>query len=72
MAKAMFVRFEMPKELSDKAYEIVEVARKHDARGPCRHDLEEPATIGLYIHHRISFSWPSAAACAGAPGATSG
>ena len=27
MAKAMFVRFEMPKELSDKAYEIVEAAR---------------------------------------------
>ena len=27
MAKAIFVRFEMPKELSDKAYEIVEVAR---------------------------------------------
>ena len=27
MAKAMFVRFEMPKELSDKAYELVEAAR---------------------------------------------
>ena len=27
MSKAMFVRFEMPKELSDKAYEIVEAAR---------------------------------------------
>ncbi|HHT75558.1 MAG TPA: 50S ribosomal protein L7Ae [Methanomassiliicoccaceae archaeon] len=27
MAKAMFVRFEMSKELSDKAYEIVEAAR---------------------------------------------
>ncbi|WP_400259916.1 50S ribosomal protein L7Ae [Candidatus Methanomassiliicoccus intestinalis] len=27
MSKAMFVRFEMPKELSDKAYEIVESAR---------------------------------------------
>jgi len=27
MAKALFVRFEMPKELSDKAYEIVEAAR---------------------------------------------
>ena len=27
MSKAMFVRFEMPKELSDKAYEIVEFAR---------------------------------------------
>ena len=27
MAKAMFVRFDMPKELSDKAYEIVEAAR---------------------------------------------
>jgi large subunit ribosomal protein L7Ae len=27
MAKPMFVRFEMPKELSDKAYEIVEAAR---------------------------------------------
>ena len=27
MSKAMFVRFEMPKELPDKAYEIVEAAR---------------------------------------------
>ena len=27
MAKSIFVRFEMPKELQDKAYEIVEVAR---------------------------------------------
>lgn len=27
MSKPMFVRFEMPKELSDKAYEIVEAAR---------------------------------------------
>jgi large subunit ribosomal protein L7Ae len=27
MAKPIFVRFEMPKELQDKAYEIVEVAR---------------------------------------------
>lgn len=27
MAKALFVRFEMPKELADKAYEIVEAAR---------------------------------------------
>ncbi|HTY46467.1 MAG TPA: 50S ribosomal protein L7Ae [Methanomassiliicoccales archaeon] len=27
MAKAIFVRFEMPKELQDKAYEIVELAR---------------------------------------------
>jgi large subunit ribosomal protein L7Ae len=27
MAKAIFVRFEMPKELQDKTYEIVEVAR---------------------------------------------
>jgi large subunit ribosomal protein L7Ae len=27
MAKAMFVRFETPKELSDRAYEIVEAAR---------------------------------------------
>ncbi len=27
MAKPMFVRFEMPKELSDKAYEIIEAAR---------------------------------------------
>jgi len=27
MAKPLFVRFEMPKELSDKAYEIVEAAR---------------------------------------------
>ena len=27
MAKAMFVRFEMPKELQDKTYEIIEVAR---------------------------------------------
>jgi large subunit ribosomal protein L7Ae len=27
MAKPIYVRFEMPKELQDKAYEIVEVAR---------------------------------------------
>jgi len=27
MAKPIFVRFEMPKELQDKAYEIVELAR---------------------------------------------
>jgi len=27
LAKAIFVRFEMPKELQDKAYEIVELAR---------------------------------------------
>ena len=27
MAKAMFVRYEMPKELQDKTYEIIEVAR---------------------------------------------
>ena len=27
MAKAIFVRFEMPKELKDKAYEVVELAR---------------------------------------------
>jgi len=27
MAKALFVRFETPKELSDRAYEIVEAAR---------------------------------------------
>jgi len=27
LAKAIFVRFEMPKELQDKAYEIIETAR---------------------------------------------
>ncbi len=27
MAKAVFVRFEVPKELKDKAYEVVELAR---------------------------------------------
>jgi large subunit ribosomal protein L7Ae len=27
MAKPMFVRFEVPKEIQDKAYEIVEIAR---------------------------------------------
>jgi large subunit ribosomal protein L7Ae len=27
MAKAIFVKFEMPKELQDKAYEVVELAR---------------------------------------------
>ena len=39
MAKPIYVRFETPKELVDKAYQVVELARGHDAPAKRQHRL---------------------------------